>query len=76
MTAVYILRAVGQTVMGPVTDSHYLGLKDAEWNEKFAAGILILGIVVIGIAPFLLNNLLTPATNIIMQHAEKLVTIK
>ena len=76
VTAVYILRAVGQTVMGPVTDSHYLGLKDAEWNEKFAAGILILGIVVIGIAPFLLNNLLTPATNIIMQHAEKLVTIK
>ncbi|HRH49664.1 MAG TPA: NADH-quinone oxidoreductase subunit M [Panacibacter sp.] len=76
VTAVYILRAVGQSVMGPVTDSHYLGLKDASWNEKFAAGLLIIGIVAIGIAPFWLNELITPATDTIMQHAVKLVTLK
>lgn len=76
VTAVYILRAVGKTVMGPVTDSHYFNLKDASWNEKFAAGLLIIGIVAIGIAPFWLNQLITPATDTIMQHAVKLVTIK
>ncbi len=76
VTAVYILRAVGKTVMGPVTDSHYLSLKDASWNEKFAAGLLIIGIVAIGVAPFWLNELITPATDTIMQHAVKLVTIK
>jgi len=76
VTAVYILRAVGKTVMGPVTDSHYFNLKDASWNEKFASGLLIIGIVAIGIAPFWLNQLITPATDTIMQHAVKLVTIK
>ncbi len=65
VTAVYILRAVGQTVMGPVTNSHYLSLKDATWNEKFAAGLLIIGIVVIGMMPFLLEHLIRPAAEII-----------
>ncbi|MBK5284516.1 MAG: NADH-quinone oxidoreductase subunit M, partial [Bacteroidia bacterium] len=55
VTAVYILRAVGKTAMGPVTDAHHLELKDANWNEKLAAVILIAGIVAIGIAPFWLN---------------------
>src|SRR5689334_13250584 len=51
VTAVYILRAVGQTIMGPISNVHYLALPDATWNEKFAAGLLIIGIVAIGVAP-------------------------
>jgi NADH-quinone oxidoreductase subunit M len=66
VTAVYILRAVGKTVMGPVTDKHYLGLADATWNEKLAAGILLIGIVAIGVAPFWLNQLITPGAAQIM----------
>ena len=42
-------------------------LGDAGWNEKLAAGLLIIGIVVIGIAPFWLNDLINPGTEIIMQ---------
>lgn len=76
VTAVYILRAVGKTIMGPVADKHYLSLTDATWNEKMAACILIIGILAIGIAPFWLKNLITPAADSIMQHAVKLVTIK
>lgn len=76
VTAVYILRAVGKTIMGPVADKHYLSLTDATWNEKMAACILIIGILAIGIAPFWLKNLITPAADGIMQHAVKLVTIK
>lgn len=68
VTAVYILRAVGQTVMGPLKDMHYERQPDAAWNEKFAASILVAGIVVIGIAPFYLNNLLSPATELIVKR--------
>lgn len=67
VTAVYILRATGQVIMGPITNNDYKSLKDAAWNEKLAAVILITGIVAIGVAPFWLNDLLRPATDIIMQ---------
>ncbi len=67
VTAVYILRAVGQTVMGPVTDNIYFGLSDASWNEKMASVILFVGIVVIGIAPFLINNLVSPSSELIIK---------
>lgn len=67
VTAVYILRAVGQTVMGPINNLHFQNLNDAGWNEKFAAVILIAGIIFIGLAPFYLNNLLSPATESIIK---------
>ncbi|MEO6315043.1 MAG: NADH-quinone oxidoreductase subunit M [Chitinophagaceae bacterium] len=73
VTAVYILRAVGQTVMGPVTDSHYNNLDDAKWNERLAAVLLLIGIVAIGIAPFWLSKLVTPGAEIIMQQLSKTV---
>src|SRR6187200_508487 len=40
VTAVYILRATGKTVMGPMSPV-YNHVSDATWNEKFAAGILV-----------------------------------
>ncbi|MEP6747619.1 MAG: NADH-quinone oxidoreductase subunit M [Bacteroidota bacterium] len=76
VTAVYILRAVGKTVMGPVTDSHYNSLSDGSWNERLAAILLFAGIIAIGIAPFWLNKLITPGVEIIMQQAGKAVTLK
>jgi len=42
-------------------------LNDAAWNEKLAAVILIIEIVVIGIIPFLLKDLINPGTEIIIQ---------
>lgn len=73
VTAVYILRAIGQTVMGPVKYESYLSLKDARWNEKLAAIILLAGIFAIGIAPGWLNDLLRPETGHFMH---KIVGIK
>ena len=32
VTAVYILRATGRSIMGPITDTHYNSLPDAAWN--------------------------------------------
>jgi NADH-quinone oxidoreductase subunit M len=68
VTAVYILRAVGQTAMGPIKQAAHLQLKDAAWNEKLAAIILLAGILSIGIAPGWLNDLLTPGAEIIMNR--------
>jgi NADH-quinone oxidoreductase subunit M len=69
VTAVYILRAVGKTAMGPIKES-FSNLTDAAWNEKLAAIILIAGILAIGIAPFWLNDLIKPGAAIIIQKIE------
>ena len=66
VTAVYILRAAGQTIMGPMVNKEHELLTDASWNEKSAAILLIVGIVVVGIAPFWLIDLIQPGTEIIM----------
>lgn len=66
VTAVYILRAIGTTVMGPIKNQAYFQLKDAKWNEKLAAILLVGGIVAIGIMPGWLNDLLRPAAEVIM----------
>jgi NADH-quinone oxidoreductase subunit M len=67
VTAVYILRATGKAIMGPIVNNEHLSLGDARWNERLAAGLLILGIVMIGIAPFLLKELINPGTEVIIQ---------
>ena len=66
VTAVYILRAIGQTAMGPIKES-FSNLGDAGWNEKLAAVILVAGILAIGVAPGWLNDLIRPGAEIIMQ---------
>ena len=66
VTAVYILRAIGNTAMGPVRNESHLQLKDARWNERLAAILLVVGILAIGIAPGWLNDLLRPAAEEIM----------
>jgi NADH-quinone oxidoreductase subunit M len=73
VTAVYILRATGKAIMGPVVNNEHLSLGDAGWNERLAAGLLIAGIVVIGIAPFLLKDLINPGTDIIIQKIAALI---
>jgi NADH-quinone oxidoreductase subunit M len=65
VTAVYILRAIGQVAMGPLKQE-YAGLKDVSWNEKLAAIILLAGILAIGIAPSWLNDLVRPGAELIM----------
>ena len=62
VTAVYILRAVGKTMMGPIENTEYNLLKDARWNERIAAGVLMAGILLIGVLPFLLTDLINPGT--------------
>jgi NADH-quinone oxidoreductase subunit M len=53
--------------MGPVGHESYATYKDARWNEKTAAILLVAGILLIGFAPFLINNLIAPGTDAIME---------
>ena len=73
VTAVYILRAVGKAIMGPLAINDHSLLTDAKWNERWAAVLLIIGIVAIGIAPFWLNDLVTPATETIVNKISAIV---
>ena len=73
VTAVYILRAIGQVAMGPtlsrplsIDGERVSSLTDATWNEKLAAIILVAGILAIGIAPGWLNDLLRPGAEVII----------
>lgn len=77
VTAVYILRALGKVMWGPLAISdeqltmnneNQIHFGDAGWNEKLAAVILIAGVVLIGVAPFLLMNLISSGAEVITQN--------
>lgn len=68
VTAVYVLRAIGRTVMGPVTKTEYLTLTDAGWHERTAAIVLIAGILAMGIAPGWIVELITPGAQAITER--------
>jgi NADH-quinone oxidoreductase subunit M len=68
VTAVYILRAAGKSIMGPVTNNEHLQLSDASWNEKAAAGLLILAILAMGITPFWIYDLVHPGSEVVIQR--------
>ena len=76
VTAVYILRAAGSSVMGPLANNQFNSIGDAFWNEKLAACILVTGIVVIGVAPFWLYQLITPGADYIIHQLGKTLTLK
>jgi NADH-quinone oxidoreductase subunit M len=71
VTAVYILRALGKVMMGPILDERHVSITDAGWNEKLAAVLLIAGIVSIGIAPLFLQHLIGPGAEAIMQNVQR-----
>lgn len=68
VTAVYILRAIGNVAMGPIVNQQHLQLGDVKWNERLAAILLVGGILAIGLMPGWLNDLLRPAAEIIMNR--------
>ena len=65
VTAVYILRAIGKAIMGPIERMNIYTLSDAGWNEKLAAGLLIHWNCCDWDCPFWLNDLINPGTEIL-----------
>ncbi|MCX6263032.1 MAG: NADH-quinone oxidoreductase subunit M [Bacteroidetes bacterium] len=73
VTAVYILRASGKVIMGPIRET-FVNLSDAVWYEKMAAIFLLAGIFVMGIAPFLLQYIIgNEAAAIVKQGTQVLI---
>lgn len=68
ITAVYILRTIGKILYGPVYDQHHLTLPDAVWHEKISAFVLIAGIVLIGIYPSGVTELIGKSLQPIIEH--------
>lgn len=66
VTAVYILRATGTAIMGPINNNDHLKLSDAAWYERLAAIVLITAIIAIGISPFWLTDLIGQSTDSIV----------
>lgn len=68
VTAVYIFRVVGTLLLGPITNNHYLELKDALWFEKLSTVTLVVSIAAIGMAPFWISTLIREPLAHMLQH--------
>ena len=66
VTAVYILRAIGKVAMGPLR-SGYEQIRDAGMEWTLCCIYSLLAILAIGIIPSWLNQLVSPAADIIIQ---------
>ncbi len=73
VTAVYILRAIGSSIMGAPRSAAFLSFKDAYWYERTAAVVLMAGILVLGITPFLINQLIMPGTEKLAQQLQRII---
>lgn len=58
ITAVYILRAVGKAIWGPVVNEDHLKLTDAKWTEKLALTVMTIGVAGIGLFPGWLSDMI------------------
>jgi len=66
VTAVYILRVVGLLLMGPVRNEGYYNFPKAKWFEKIATVSLIIGILVIGLTPLWLSDMIRDSLGMIV----------
>ncbi len=58
ITAVYILRMIGKIMMGPLSNEEYKDLPKATWYEKTGLVLLMIPVVLIGVLPFGLGEML------------------
>jgi NADH-quinone oxidoreductase subunit M len=58
VTAVYILRLVGKIMMGPLITNEVTDLPKATWYEKTGLLLLMIPVIVIGVAPFWLSEMI------------------
>ncbi len=58
ITAVYILRMVGKIMMGPLSNEEYKDLPKATWYEKTGLVLLMIPVVLIGVLPYGLGEML------------------
>lgn len=70
ITAVYILRAVGQFLLGPVRNETFSLIKDAGWNEKLLSFVMIGVIVFMGTMPFWFTDMVHDGIGAMMHQMQ------
>jgi NADH-quinone oxidoreductase subunit M len=61
VTAVYVLRGLATVFQGPITNPHFEELGDATLTEKLSTGLLVAALVIVGMAPWLMIDLIEPS---------------
>jgi NADH-quinone oxidoreductase subunit M len=57
-TSLYVLRVLQKTFYGPITDEHYKELKDASLVERIPIIILIAVMIIVGVYPYPIINVI------------------
>lgn len=68
VTAVYILRATGTLVLGPIRNPEFEHLPDAKWYDKVPTAILIVCVAAIGMSPLWLSDMITTSLQPILKN--------
>ncbi|HIF14679.1 MAG TPA: NADH-quinone oxidoreductase subunit M, partial [Bacteroidetes bacterium] len=71
VTAVYILRALGMMLYGPIVKEEYKTLGDAKWHEKLTCITLLVCIIGMGVFPLWMSDMINDSLPPII---EKLTT--
>lgn len=58
VTAVYVLRAVGMMLMGPIQNEEHQNLAKATWYERVGVLLLLIPITAMGVAPLWISDLI------------------
>ena len=67
VTAVYILRALGMMLFGPIVKEEYKSLGDAKWYEKLSSVTLLICILGMGIFPLWMSDMIMESLPPIIQ---------
>ncbi len=71
LTAIYVLRVLQKIFFGPLntqySGSHSLTITDATWSEKIPLSILIFFLIILGIWPAFLTNIINPGVTSVLQ---------
>jgi NADH-quinone oxidoreductase subunit M len=68
ITAVYILRAAGIMLFGPIKNESFLSLKDATWYDKVSVFLLIFVIAAVGMFPEWLSTMISDSVGVLVER--------
>ncbi|MEQ8323449.1 MAG: NADH-quinone oxidoreductase subunit M [Vicingaceae bacterium] len=66
VTAVYVLQAVAKMLLGPIGEEKFEKITDAKWHEKLSSMTLIIAILIMGIIPLWLSDMIYDSLDLMM----------
>ena len=72
VTAVYVLRAVAMMLLGPINRPEFKEIKDAVWHEKLSVVTLTVAILLMGVAPLWLSDMVFESLDQIVERFQNI----